>query len=260
MEVPPKGLIPRLLASEIAYTVARAAVIGRWAGNPFGVAMRPDGAVFACRVTAVPTPWLNRVIGLGEESAELVPALLAWFAEAGIGGRFEVTPDSAGPTIAAALARAGLVPRDGGAIVCGTVRDVAMPACVELAGVAATHEVFLDTHLAELELPESIRDAVKGNLRGWLGLPGWHLLLARHDGVAAASCVLFVADGVAYVADMATRPEHRGHGMQTALLAACHARAASANLIWARCRFLSQSHRNLQRGGLRTLCTTGFWT
>jgi len=145
MEVPPEGLIGRLLASEVAYTATRAAVIGRWAGNPFGVAMRRDGGVFACQVKGVPSPWLNRAIGLGDASAGLVPGLAAWFAEAGISGRFEVTPDGAGPEVARAL------------------------------------------------------------------------------------------------------------------LAACHALAGGMDIVWARCRFLSQSHRNLQRGGLRTLCTTTFW-
>lgn len=259
MDVAPEGLVPRLLASEMAYTDARAAVIGRWPGNPFGVATRRDGPVFACRVKGVPSPWLNRVIGLGEPTSARVPELVAWFAEAGIAGRFEVTPDLAGPAIARALAGAGMVPGDGDALVWGRARGGTMPGAVQVVADAATHELFLDTHLAGLELPEAIRPAVKGNLRGWLGLPGWHLLLARRDGVAAGSCVLFVHDGIAYVADMATRPEHRGHGIQAAMLAACHARAAGADVVWARCRFLSQSHRNLQRGGLRTLCTTAFW-
>ena len=50
------------------------------------------------------------------------------------------------------------------------------------------------------------------------------------------------------------------HGLQTALLDACQALADGSEIVWARCRFLSLRHRNLQRAGLRTLCTTGFWT
>lgn len=68
-----EGLIPRLLTQEAEYTAARAEVIGRWPGNPFGVAIRHERAVFACRVAGVPSPWLNRVMGLVEANAGLVP-------------------------------------------------------------------------------------------------------------------------------------------------------------------------------------------
>lgn len=260
MDVPPEGLIPRLLANEIAYTAARAAVIARWPGNPFGVAMRRDGAAFACQVKGVPSPWLNRAMALGEAQAGLVPDLAAWFADAGIAGRFEVTPDSPGPTLGRALVDSGLVPSDGDAMVWGLPRPGIWPAAVSAVEDAAAMEVFLDTHLSALGVPLAVHDGAKGNMRGWLGRPGLRLLLARRDGLPAGSCALFIADGVAYVADMATLAEHRGHGVQTALLAACHALAAGCDVVWARCRFLSQSHRNLQRAGLRTLCTTSFWT
>ena len=168
----------------------------------------PAGGV-ACRVTGVPPPWLNRVIGLGEASADAVPGLVAWFAEAGIAGRFDVTPDGGGPAIAGALSDADMLPRGGDALVWGPVRHVDRPEAVKAVRDHAALEVFLDTHLAGLDLPAAVREGAKGNMRGWLGQLGYHLLLARRDGAVPASCVLFQADGIAYVADMATTGEHR---------------------------------------------------
>ena len=120
-------------------------------------------------------------------------------------------------------------------------------------------EEFLDTHLAGLDIPPAIRPFAKANMRGWAGLPGWHFLLARRDGSAAGTCLLFIQDSLAYAADMATLPAFRQRGVQTELLAECHRRAAGCAALWARCRFASPSHRNLTRAGLVTLCTTQFW-
>ncbi len=260
MMVAPEGLIPRLLAQEVDYTALRAGVIAARAGNPFGAFMRRQGGVFASQVKGVPSPWLNRVIGLGEDSAGEVPGLAAWFAAAGIAGRFETTPDSAGPQLARALAEVGVLPVDGDALVWGTGRSGPEPEGISLVADAADMEVFLDTHLTALGVPDAVHDGAKGNMRGWLGTPGLDLMVAWRDGVPAGTCVLYRAPGLTYVADMATLPAQRGHGVQTRLLAAAHARHGDGGIVWARCRFLSQSHRNLQRAGLRTLCTTVFWT
>jgi hypothetical protein len=54
----------------------------------------------------------------------------------------------------------------------------------------------------------------------------------------------------------------RGKGAQTALLERCFtlAHEAGADVIWSRSVYLSQSHRNMARAGLRVLCTPAFWT
>lgn len=258
MMVATDGLIPHLLAQEVEYTATRAGVIGRWPGNPFGVALWHEGAVFACQVKGVPSPWLNRVIGLGEAEAGLVPALRAWFAE--VAPRFETTPDSFGPGLGRALAAAGLAPEGGDALVWGSGRGGAWPEGVAVVEDAAALEDFLEAHLVGLGLPPVVREGAKGNMRGWLGAPGFVLLLAREGGAPAGACALHRQNGQTYVADMSTRPEFRGRGVQARLLAAAHALQGEGGIIWARCRFLSQSHRNLQRAGLQTLCTTMFWT
>ena len=257
MTVATDGLIARLLAQEAGYTATRAGVIGRWPGNPFGVAVRREAAVFACRVAGVPSPWLNRVMGLGEEQAALVPSLRAWFGA--VAPRFETTPDSFGPGLGRALVAAGLAPVGGDALVWGPGQGGVVPDGVSLVEDAAALEDFLETHLVGLELPEAVHEGAKSNMRGWLGAPGFALLLAREGGEAAGACALHRQDGQTYVADMSTRPAFRGRGVQTRLLAAAHALHGEGGIVWARCRFLSQSHRNLQRAGLQTLCTTMFW-
>lgn len=262
MPLPPDGLIPRLLAHEIAYTAQRADVIARRPGNPSGAKTRHFGSAFACRVEGVPSPWLNRAMALSEPNA--IPAIAAWFAESAITPRYEVTPDQAGPALSRALAAAGALPIDGDAIVWGTGvwstgQSGPLPPGIVAVDTAPVMETFLDTHLAGLAIPEAVHAGAKCNMRGWLGQPGLTLLLAHDGSKPAGACVLFRTAGLTYIADMSTHPTHRTRGIQTRLIAAVHNLNGEGGIVWARCRFQSQSHRNLQRAGLRTLCTTSFW-
>ncbi len=231
------------MAHEAAYTGARVRVIARHAGNPFGAFVREDAGQFACRVAGVPSPWLNRAFGLRDPVG-----LATWFTAA---WRAETWADQ---THADALLAIGKRPAAGDAVVTGRPQPRTATSIED-----GSIEIFLDTHLAGLGIPDAVRPMAKDNMRGWEGLPGWHFLLARRDGRPAGTCVLFVADGLAYVADMATHPDFRLRGVQTELLAECHIRAAGLEMLWARCRFGSQSHRNLGRAGLATFCTTVFW-
>jgi len=67
---------------------------------------------------------------------------------------------------------------------------------------------------------------------------------------------------VGYCADAATDPAFRGRGLQSALL---HRRIADASaggvdFICSGADFLSRSHRNMERAGMRVLFVRGLWT
>ena len=46
-------------------------------------------------------------------------------------------------------------------------------------------ERFLDVYLAGWGFPLAIHEGAKANMRGWLGLPGWHLYLSSQPAPAA---------------------------------------------------------------------------
>lgn len=242
-------MIDALIAHEACYTEARVGAIARRAGNPFGAEVWRRGEAFACRVRGVPSPWLNRATGLTPDDPEI---LRRWFGDAA--WRAETWADRADAALAAALARAGKHPGGGDAVVIFRPQP-RINTNIEDSDI----EIFIDAHLAGLGIPDPVRPQARANMRGWEGLPGWHFLLARRKGEPAGTCVLHRHGGLAYIADMATLPAWRGQGVQTELLAECHRRAAGMSAVWARCRFASQSHRNLARAGLNTLCTTQFW-
>jgi hypothetical protein len=191
MDIPPAGLLDRIIASDAAYTGARLDVIARWEGNPFGALARHEGDAHGFQVRAVPTPWLNRVIGLRDSQADRVPAFVAWFTRLGIHPRFEVVPGRHGNEMAKMLGHCGFVQSGFDVMTWGQPRRLVdwgvarsstagMP--IEVVDDEDAIEVFLDAHLEAWAMPEGTREGAKRNMRGWLGQPGWTLLMARHDG------------------------------------------------------------------------------
>ena len=105
-------------------------------------------------------------------------------------------------------------------------------------------------------------EGFKANVRGWLGQEGWSLYLGRLGGVPAATGILYVRNKVGYCADAATIPAFRGRGLQTALLRRriADASAAGVDFVCSGAFYLSGSHRNMERVGMRVQFTRAVWT
>jgi GNAT superfamily N-acetyltransferase len=95
----------------------------------------------------------------------------------------------------------------------------------------------------------------------------WHAYVARDGGRVVAAGLLFVADGVGYLAAAATDPDHRRRGAQSALLAARIRRAVELG-----CRVIfsetgervtgerNSSYDNMLRQGFRPIYRRANWT
>jgi hypothetical protein len=95
----------------------------------------------------------------------------------------------------------------------------------------------------------------------WLGLPNWHLYLARVNGAPAAAAVLNVVNGVGYLSAGATIPEFRSRGCQMALLRnrIADAYELGCDLLLGGGEFGGVSQRNQERAGLRIAYTYAKW-
>jgi GNAT superfamily N-acetyltransferase len=260
--LPPLRLIDRIIASDAAHTADRLEAIASDPGNPLGAVMLREGPISAFGAPGLPTHWLNQAMGFSKALAGEVDRLDGWLRSNAINGCFEVMPDRHGPALATALGSAGYAQTRFDSVSWAVPQPGAPSLPVETIATGAGMEVFLDCHIEAWGMPEPHRDGAKRNMRRWLGLPGWTLLLARISDMPAGAAVLHIRDGTAYIAATATRPSARGKGAQTALLERCFQLAleAGADVIWSRALYLSQSHRNMLRSGLRTLCTPAFWT
>jgi len=263
--IPSLRIVRRAVECEIAYTLSRMRVLERLAGNPVGIAIRQlEGGAVAVMARHLPVAGFNSVVGLRAGHEQQLEALADWYRAEGVKVRFEIVPGYYDGAVGRELARLGYF-QSGfhTSLVCEPQLEVpaAAPgiAIEQIAGAAALDQ-FLGTHAVGWSIPDV--SGFKANVRGWLGQPGWSLYLARLDGQPAATAILYVADKVGYCADAATNPAFRGRGLQTALL---HRRIADAStagvdFVCGGADFLSQSHRNMERAGMRVLFVRGLWT
>jgi GNAT superfamily N-acetyltransferase len=259
--------IRRTVAAELAYTVARLKVVERQPGNPFGVALRRVGEnAMALMARRVPVPSFNSVVGLRAGDADAVAPLAEWYAENGVAGRFEFVPGLADESLARAAHAAGYFHSASHAslIVAPPPEPPPLPAeiSIEVMRAPAQMDEYFDAYLAGWDFRHGDRERFKANVCGWLGLPGWTLYLARLGGRPAAIATLFMHEGVGYCADAATNPAFRGRGLHRALLHRrfADAAAAGAEFICSGAEFLSPSHRNMERAGMRLQFVRAIWT
>ena len=257
------ALSHRLTRINIAYTIARMKVIEARSGEP--VAIRRFGDAAALMARQVPSPHFNAVVGLREGQEGLIGELDDWYRENNIKARFVIAPGDLNAALGRALVERGYAVTDFDTVLYGAPPEPMTPVVdCEIAQVdsAAVMEEFLDALLAGWGIPAEHHAGAKANMRGWLDVPDWRMYLARVDGRPAAAAKLFLHDGVGYLADAATDPAFRAQGLQTALLRhrAAVAAQSGAELIYSQAAFGSISHRNMERIGLRVLCTRAIWT
>src|SRR5271163_1854163 len=263
--IPSLDLVYRVSEAATAYTLSRMRILERIPGNPIGIACRTIDHVTALSAQHLPVPAFNSVTGLRKGQAHLIRPLVEWYRERGGAGRFEISSGDEDPALGRELAQLGFF-QSGfhTALIRESDPDVLEPTGVEIDPVTTAEgmQEFLAAYVAGWGIPDTARDQFKKNVGPWLGQPGWSLYVARADGHPAAAAILFVHDGVGYFADCATDPAFRGRGLHDALL--CRrlrdASAAGIDFVCSGADFLSTSHRNMERAGMRLLFLRAIWT
>lgn len=231
----------------------------------------PGGRFFSLPLAGGVAAWagegspLNKVAGLGFDGAvdegELA-AIERAYAERGSGVQVELAT-AADPAVGALLTRRGygLVGFENVlALALAPDRPARIPAGVEVrASPAAEFDRWLDIVVTGFAAPdlqgfaaheEFPRDALERALRDCLAASGFTLSTAYLDGIAAGGGSLRRSAGVAQLCGAATLPEHRRHGVQSALLEWRLAAASrDCDVAVATTQPGSKSQQNVQRKG-----------
>jgi ribosomal protein S18 acetylase RimI-like enzyme len=263
--VPSLDLVHRVADVAAAYTIARMRILESIPGNPIGIAFRVTNNVVALLARHLPSPPFNSVVGLRSGQAGQIRPLVDWYREHGVAARFEITSGDNDPALGRELARLGFFQSDCHAALIGEPDlDVSAPREITVEAVTSPEQMdeFLAAYVAGWGIPDAAHDQFKRNVRPWLGQPGWSLYLARAEGRAAAAAILFIHEGVGYFADSATDPGFRRRGLHSALLRRRlrDASAGGVDFVCAGADFLSASHRDMERVGMRTLFLRSIWT
>ncbi len=221
-------------------------------GNPLAVETRRFGSN-GVTATIVRRPVLyygyyNAIRGL-EAGSDGLDTALRWFSDEGVRPRVTLAPRLTDDAVETTLREAGLS-ETGSMSVLYLASPSSMPA-----NDADVRELEPDNRGAfEALWLEQAPEADDGDFLRQVcaaEFAGWRLYVALDNGSPAAyGCVNFNADA-AVLASAQTRPESRGRGLQSALIArrVADATAAGCNLIISTAVPDSQSERNLRRLG-----------
>ncbi|MDG0791802.1 GNAT family N-acetyltransferase [Cohnella ginsengisoli] len=275
--LPSLALIRDIEASEIAFMTDRMLAIQDRPGNPEGVEIARFGNATSFYSKTMPWPAFNTVKGLVEADADAIDSIVAFYRERGRAVQFEAVPALASPLVLKKLTEAGFYPS-------GIHTSMYMeperreerqeePGIIHHSGTGGGSisieplqedqlELYASVHCKGTGLPDAGIPSVAANNRVLYGRPGWQFYLAFADGVAAAAGVLFIQNDKASFTFAAVLPAYRNKGLHRLLLDrridAAHRNGCT--IAVSQCAYLSQSHRNMERAGMRLGYVKTTWT
>jgi GNAT superfamily N-acetyltransferase len=237
----------------------------RWLRRLPETAMAAFGAAVAfCTPDRPEVDFLNTVHRLLPDEVTQVPAITAHYARSGVRPWLELMPAPGFERLAETLRAAGA----------GQIGFLAMlerelpvappdppPHGVVVEQVTADVEDFVRVLPTGHEVEAASVERAIASTRHQARVEDARFYVARVDGTPAAAGVLFLHEGIAYLANASTLPAFRRRGCQSALIerrladaTAAGYRRAAVIVEWA-----SQSHTNLARAGFRTAYTKAIW-
>jgi GNAT superfamily N-acetyltransferase len=255
-------LVARIERVASAFSVAWLEQVLTRPDHPSRLDLRRFGPVVAAMAPGRPgLDFMNRIYGLTPDRADELPTIAAAYGLLGLRPWIEVAPHPEFEAFADALDNNSF--RQIGvysvlAASCAlTVRTDGRDDIVIEPARDDESELFGATRAAGYEIsPEAA-----GDFALWSRIPGVTTYLARRSDEVVGSAALFVQDGVGYLADGATLPAARGHGVQAALIKkrVADATETGCDVVASLASPYGTSHRNLERGGLRIAFQLSVW-
>ena len=206
----------------------------------------------------------NKVFCFGDDDANRLGDILAFYAIDGLEPTFYLAPVGFTGRVAASLSSVGFAQREfRQAILYGLPSSelASPPPPITIENVTAENlEDYVRTLADGFEWPNEWREATMAGARRGLATDGQRFL-ARYDGEPAAVATLRTREGVASLGGGATIPAFRGKGCHRALVR--HrldvAYMLGCTMVIGSADFGSGSFRNQQRAGLRLAYIESGW-
>ncbi|MGG4393713.1 GNAT family N-acetyltransferase [Paenibacillus thiaminolyticus] len=263
---PSEKVVHAIERSEIDYMTERMNAIQERPGNPEGVEVAQFGHAVCFYSNTMPWPSFNTVKGLRNSDTEYIDDIIRFYRERARKPQFELVPGLADQQVLRALAERGLY--QSGSHTSLYAQPVAAkqepgPEAVRIEEIGASDfDTYAMIHCRGTGLPDDGIPHVAANNRVLHQRPGWFFYMAYYEDRPAAVGVMHVKGDVASFTFAATLPEYRRRGLQLSLLRCRLAEAARRHcgLAVGQCAFLSGSHRNMERAGMRTGYVRTTWT
>lgn len=202
-------------------------------------------------------PFMNKVIGLTDADVHLLPEIVDHYAAYGVPCRVKTNPAYATPELLAALRQHGFVAEDFSTTTLYGVATEAIPPVSQGVSVRKMEgdefDLFGELYVRAMNLPAERAQSVAHNQRLIASHADYHYYFASVDGEDAGVAMMFLHDRMGSFCAAATCQEHRGRGLQQALLSARMQDAArlGCDLVVAQAAFASTSQRNMLRCGMQ---------
>jgi len=265
---PSSELIKDLTNAEIHYMVDRMTAIKERPGNPEGVEVEQFGQALCLYSRSMPWPSFNTVKGLTSTDTGVLDQICEFYACRDRRAQFEIVPSYVDQNLLQQLADRGFYQSGFHTTLytelSGRVFDEhELGSSIQVTELTDDQfDTYATIHCRGTGLPDSGIAPVAANNRVLVDRPGWRFYLATVDGKPAAVGVMHIQDDLASLTFAATLPEYRSLGLQQALLRQRieDAKRHGCRLVIGQCAYLSQSHRNMERVGMRIGYTRATWT
>ncbi|MGZ7440468.1 GNAT family N-acetyltransferase [Paenibacillus sp. TH7-28] len=264
--LPSEALIQQIVSSENDYMYDRMLAIQRRPGNPEGIELRRFGNALCIYSRTMPWPSFNTVKGLTAGDVDFIDPIIEFYQSRGRKPQFELVPSLVDQNIFARLAERGFY--QSGFHTSLYLSEPQIPQIDEQNEITVKElqedefMTYAMIHCRGTGLSDDGIPYVAENNKVLYGRPGWKFYLAYVKEEPAAAGVMYIKDGIASFTFAATLPQFRNRGLQQRLL---HRRIAEASrqgckLAVGQCAFLSQSHRNMERAGMKIGYIRTSWT
>jgi GNAT superfamily N-acetyltransferase len=263
--IPSNALVKDIVHSELVYMHDRMIGIQNRRGNPEGIEIVKFGNALCFYSKTMPWGAFNTVKGITNEELDYINSIINFYRERDRKIQFEIVPSLVNAKFLKFLSDQGLyqygfhtstyiVPR---------IFDDKLPEHIRIQELNEDQfETYALIHCRGTGLPDDGITPVAANNKVLFDRAGWKFYIAFVHGEPAAVAVMYSKDGIASLTFAATLPDYRGTGLHQFLLKRriTEAKRNNCRLVVGQCNFLSQSHRNMERIGMKIGYIRTTWT
>ncbi|SMF82522.1 Acetyltransferase (GNAT) domain-containing protein [Paenibacillus uliginis N3/975] len=263
---PSEPLIVDIESSEVDYMTDRMKAIEERDGNPEGVEITRIGHAVCLYSKSMPWPSFNTVKGIRSEDIPYIDDIIHFYRSRDRKFQIEVVPSLVDQKLLKALADKGMYQsgfHTSMYINPESLTDEFHWAAIDIRPLKRDEfEKYATVHCIGTGLPQQGIPSVARNNEVLYDRPGWRFFMAYINDNPAAAGVMYVKGDIASLTFAATLPEYRRQGLQQGLLRRRIAEAAreSCRMVVSQCSFISPSHRNMERVGMKLGYVRTAWT
>ncbi|WP_054956462.1 GNAT family N-acetyltransferase [Paenibacillus dakarensis] len=253
---PSEALILDIESSEIDYMTDRMEAIRERIGNPEGVEMERIGHAICFYSKNMPWPAFNTVKGIRSSDIPYVSDMIRFYRSRERAIQIEIVPSLVDQQLLNVLSQEGLYASGYHTSMYMEMNPAAIDESKDIHVETLQREEFVNyamVHCIGTGLPEQGIPAVARNNEVLYDRPGWKFFMVYVEQEPAAAAVMYVKNDIASLTFAATIPDYRRKGFHIALLKKRLAEAAKQHcrLAVSQCSYQSQSHRNMEKVGMK---------